>query len=324
MKKIILSISLTTSLFCTATYADQNHYVELSAGNGQINWSTGSVSAEGYGLAPEGKKGKVAGLLACRAAVVDAQRNLLEVTQGVRVNSTTVISNFMLTSDDVKTSVEGLVKGARLIERNPDDQGNCQVKMSIKLSGSASSAVYNHVLKSQIDQDNNLISRIFNLSFFGLAHASESNPSVAPWKAEIDKLSQRLASLEDKLENGPHPDSQEPLLPTGLVVDARGSNFIPSMNPRIRRLKGAVIYPDREATQATINSGRLVSLFSKNVEFAMNHPVVGARPLVVKALRTWGDTRTEIVLASDFADRILALDESGFFNGQNGVIIVLD
>lgn len=320
MKTIILS-----TLFLSALASgDPHHYVELSAGNGQVNWSTGQVAAEGYGIAPEGKKGRVAGLLACRAAVVDAQRNLLEVTQGVRVNSTTAISNFMLTSDEVKTSVEGLVKGARLIERNPDPQGNCQVKMALRLSGSASRAIYTEVLDSEIKQEDNLISRLLDFTFFGVAHASESNPSIAPWKEAVDKLAQRLTELEGRFSDDEEVQKTQSLLPTGLVVDARGSNFIPSMNPKIRRLRGAIIYPDREATQATINNGRLVSLFSRNVEFAMNHPVVGARPLVVKALRTWGDTRTEIVLSNDFSDRIVALDESGFFDGQNGVVIVLD
>ncbi|MEM7260323.1 MAG: hypothetical protein AAF404_23365, partial [Pseudomonadota bacterium] len=62
---------------------------------------------------------------------------------------------------------------------------------------------------------------------------------------------------------------------------------------------------------------------ARDVDFAVQHPVVGNRPLLVKALRTYGDTRTEIVLASEYAERIIELNDKGFFN-EAGVIIVLD
>jgi hypothetical protein len=49
---------------------------------------------------------------------------------------------------------------------------------------------------------------------------------------------------------------------------------------------------------------------------------VGERPIVLKALRTWGDTRTEIVLNNDASTQLEAMISDGFMQDA-GVIIVL-
>ena len=65
-----------------------------------------------------------------------------------------------------------------------------------------------------------------------------------------------------------------------------------------------------------------VSLFTRDLDTARRHPIVGERPLVLKGLRTWGDTRTEIVLDKDESTRLEALVAKGFLQDA-GVIIVL-
>ena len=150
-----------------------------------------------------------------------------------------------------------------------------------------------------------------------------------PWLDDVEKLNRRLSVLEQQLaaqkRDDATPVAKKDTRPTGLVVDARGSNFIPSLSPKIRQLRGGVVYPDSavEKSERLLERGQLVSLFARDVDFAVQHPVVGSRPLLVKALRTYGDTRTEIVLATEYAQRVQQLNESGFF-GEAGVIIVLD
>jgi hypothetical protein len=56
-------------------------------------------------------------LMAERAATVVAQRNLLEIIKGVRVDSDTRIQDLMAKDDTVYQRVEGVVKGAR--QRSP-------------------------------------------------------------------------------------------------------------------------------------------------------------------------------------------------------------
>ena len=59
--------------------------IETSAGG--INWSLGIVYAIGYGTANPDLTAAQKRLLSRRAAMVDAQRNLLEITKGVRITS---------------------------------------------------------------------------------------------------------------------------------------------------------------------------------------------------------------------------------------------
>ena len=84
----------------------------------------------------------VAARLACRAAVVDAQRNLLEAIQGVRVTSTTVVQDFALESDEIRTTLEGVVKGASMLERKTNDDGVCTVVLRMPMGGKMSTSVY--------------------------------------------------------------------------------------------------------------------------------------------------------------------------------------
>ena len=326
MRKLLFALALVSS----SSIAADAHYEEWTAAGGKINWTTAQVSAEGYGLPPGNVGGKAGPLLACRAAVVDAQRNLLEATQGVRVTATTVIDNYMLSNDEVKSEVEGIIRNARIISRTPASDGSCKIEMVINLGGKASKTIYQEVY-----QETGLQSFYRStLDWLGgavisKAYADDDVELEQPvWLQEMEKLNRRLSVIEQKLVESRREEAQPApvadVQPTGLVVDARGSNFIPSLSPKIRQLRGAVVYPDQGASnERLLERGQLVSLFARDVDFAVQHPVVGNRPLLVKALRTYGDTRTEIVLASEYAERIIELNDKGFFN-EAGVIIVLD
>lgn len=329
MKKVCIALALMLPGF--SGLAANAHYEEWTAAGGKVNWTTGQIAAEGYGLPPANAVGNAGPLLACRAAVVDAQRNLLEATQGVRVTATTVIDNYMLNNDEVKSQVEGVIRNARILSRTPAPDGSCKIEMAINLGGPASKAVYNELykpagLQSWVKQPLEWLA----LAIVPKAYAQDDVPlEKAPWLVEVEKVKGRLAVLEQELATQRRQDATPAIKPdtqpTGLVVDARGSNFIPSLSPKIRQLRGGIVYPDStaEKSERLLERGQLVSLFARDVDFAVQHPVVGSRPLLVKALRTYGDTRTEIVLATEYAQRIEALNESGFFS-EAGVIIVLD
>ena len=317
-------------LLCLVAFvgvAQDRQYKELTVSGGEVNWTTGRVSAEGYGVAPDSANAKVGPLLACRAAVVDAQRNLLEATQGVRVTSTTVINNYMLSSDEVKSTVEGIIQDARILNRVPDSEGGCKIVMDIPLAGGASKAVYSQLAKDSDVSASQFWSDIWN-QIVPTAYAStldeQTEMTEAPWATRIDTISKRLSVVENALTAQQQSQSREQTSPTGLVVDARGSNFIPSLSPKIRQLRGSIVYPDGsvQASDKLLARGQLVSLFARDVDFAINHPVVGARPLLVKALRTYGDTRTEIVIDQSQSTKVKALNDTGFFEEAGGIIVL--
>jgi len=92
--------------------------VKDKSGNtkGSIDWGVGMIHATGKSAIDNTMANKAqAQLMAERGAVVDAQRNLLEVTQGVRVNGETMVEDYITKSDIIFSRVDGLVKGARQI-----------------------------------------------------------------------------------------------------------------------------------------------------------------------------------------------------------------
>ncbi|MEM7365694.1 MAG: hypothetical protein AAF525_16875 [Pseudomonadota bacterium] len=326
-------------------------YVEWVGANSGVNWSAARMRAEGAGAAPSGAPASTARNMACRAAVLDAQRNLVESIHGVRVEGTTVVENMMVQSDVIKSSVSGLLRGATMVSRDLQEDGSCLVTMTAPMSGNFAKDIYGQVSGNEsaslIQQDlardahsphspaqnaslliNPQLSDGMQQLIAVLAGGLELLIPVAkasntpPWQDALDQVNQRVSGIEDLLQQFPMIQTSGDTPPSGLVIDARGSNFIPSMSPRIRRIRGAVVYPTRQHFDRRKSNGQLVSLFTRDLETARRHPVVGDRPLVLKGLRTWGDSRTEIVLGNESSQQLTDLVEKGFLT-DTGVIIVL-
>jgi hypothetical protein len=116
--------------------------IEQMGDKGKINWSEGYVEALGIGAPPDRYTGKPnARPMALRAAKIDAYRNLLEVTKGVRVDSTTVVKDFTVESDVINAQVEGLVKGAKVVNQEYMSDGTVEVIIRMPLSGNFSQVV---------------------------------------------------------------------------------------------------------------------------------------------------------------------------------------
>jgi len=104
--------------------------------NGEIDWSGNTIRATGTGvLDPNNPNVAQARLMAERAAVVVAQRNLLETAQGVKVNSETRVENFMTTYDVIYTRVEGVVKNARQLGPSiyNEEMGTVEVELEMQI-----------------------------------------------------------------------------------------------------------------------------------------------------------------------------------------------
>jgi hypothetical protein len=105
---------------------------------GLVNYEEGYIEAVGTGAPPEKYYGKPnARPMALRAAQVDAYRNLLEVTKGVQINSQTTVKDFVTESDVINAEVSGLVKGAKVMNKEYLSDGTVEVTVRMPLSGVA-------------------------------------------------------------------------------------------------------------------------------------------------------------------------------------------
>jgi hypothetical protein len=110
--------------------------------HGRADWTAGTVTARGIGIPPKNSASALqAREMARTAAWSVALRNLLEVVNGVSVDSTTTVSNYVTTNDEVRTKVEGFVKSARIIKEQEMPDGSFETTVEMKLTGDLSGAL---------------------------------------------------------------------------------------------------------------------------------------------------------------------------------------
>jgi|SRR5690554_3545599 hypothetical protein len=147
-KKKILIPALTCSLFLvlSAIFLSGTAVIE-EVGAGEIDWETGVIRVVGYGAAPKGVPGAIGRLLAQRAAKADAYRNALEVIEGVRVRSETLVQNYTVVSDEIRLSMEGFIRGGHFEQVSYDMENTCEIILVLPLGGEKglSSLLFNTV-----------------------------------------------------------------------------------------------------------------------------------------------------------------------------------
>ncbi|MCX5845766.1 MAG: hypothetical protein NTW12_05325 [Deltaproteobacteria bacterium] len=211
--KIIVAVGIIAGMvllysgvgFCQekVSGSEWTQIIEKMGDKGKINWSEGYIEALGIGAPPERYIGKPnARPMALRAGKIDAYRNLLEITKGVRVDSTTVVKDFTVESDVINAQVEGLVKGAQVINQEYMSDGTVEVTVRMPLSGNFSQVIIPKALDRR----------------------REMAPPVIPPAAPA----------------APVPAAG--VVYTGMVIDARGLQARPAMSPKVLDENGKEVY----------------------------------------------------------------------------------
>ena len=115
------------------------------------------LKASGFGTADLSavKVPAQAQLMARRAAIVDAQRNLAEQIRGVRLTGGTMMEEYEISSDIVATRVKGLLKGAFEIEQKitrGEGSVTIEIVLAICMNNESDRCKYKESL-AQIEQD---------------------------------------------------------------------------------------------------------------------------------------------------------------------------
>lgn len=106
--------------------------------NGNVNWSEQFIEAKGTSVI-DNERFKIpaqAKAMAIRGAVVIAQRNLLEIINGVKITGETRVQDMIATNDYVYSRVDGLIKGAQQIGEPIEIDGLIEVTMRVPLYAS--------------------------------------------------------------------------------------------------------------------------------------------------------------------------------------------
>jgi len=191
-------------------------------------------------------------------------------------------------SDVINTQVNGLVKGAQVVKTDYMSDGTVEVTLRIPLYGG-----------------------ILAQTIMPLAIAK---PPVPPAPSVLE---------------APAPAITAPAAPaapvayTGMVVDARGIQARPAMSPRVFDEDGKEVYGsanvDREYAVQQGMSG-----YARDLNAAQSNQRVTVNPITVKALKTSGPGKSDLIISNADAQQIRASAENMTFMKKCRVMVVLD
>ncbi len=102
---------------------------------GKVDWTNQFIEAKGESVIDTLRFKNIAQakLMAKRGAIVDAQRNLLEITKGVQVTSETKVQDMIATYDYIYSRVDGVIKNATQVGEAIEKEGIITVTMRIPM-----------------------------------------------------------------------------------------------------------------------------------------------------------------------------------------------
>ncbi len=257
--------------------------VEEFLPGGVIDWSGKTVAARGTGvLDPGNTNRREAWQMAERAATVVAQRNLLEIVKGVRVDSDSRVQDFMAGHDSVYRRIEDLVKGARPSGPASRDSlgGTVEVELECGLYGDS-----------------------------GIEGALMPRPAAGPRSGDIGAGDLSQPALEFFR------------LYSVLVLDAGETGLRPALFPRIYDAGGSLLLDPREYLMYAGADGTCAVQFVGALGQLLAQPEFG-QPLVLRVKEVRGKFGADIVLSRGDAGRLKGMKDGLEFLMDAGRFLV--
>ena len=104
--------------------------------NGKVDWSNRIIEAVGVGRPPRNPINIAqARAIAKKAAVTEAQQNLVKTLSKVRIDSKTLVKDFVAQSSPVHTEFQGFIQHPRVVNLSYLADGAVEATVAIKLTG---------------------------------------------------------------------------------------------------------------------------------------------------------------------------------------------
>lgn len=249
----------------------------------KINWTTGRLTVAGIGV--PGDRGSLSfkRTLSARAALADAYRRLAAALDVVRVDTNTRVKDLAVVDDSLRTRLNDFVKSAKVLETNYWPDGSAEIVLGADLKGAGSL----HALIAGASKP---------------AASSEPGASPSPSAAPGATPTKEIVT------------SPLPLKSTfsSVIVDARGLGAQPALLPNLRDADGKVI--------ELAGASRAVKYLDEGAEL---DAAAGLNPIKVKANRTQGALRADLVLSSEGATALKNALRDEKVDAAAAVLIVL-
>ena len=300
---------LTTAMVAMAMVVMSAASAFAMAGDDAAYSENGVISATGMGVGPRQVASYAEGkILARRAAIVSAYRQLAENVNGVQVDSETTVEMATTTSDVTRTRVSGLIKGARITSESYEKDGTYMVTMEVPMYGVTGSIASAVMPKPAVKE-----------SF------PQPVASVAPATVNVQVQVNGAATPQvpattvapNASSAAPAPVGQAIGTFTGLIVDCRGLGLRPVMSPVIKNAEGNAIYGYKNLDYDLIVKQGMASYTSDMGQAAR----AGSNPLVVKAVALENHNGNPVLSTAD-ANRVLIENGATHFLDNTSVVFV--
>ncbi len=298
---------------------------QLPNGQGEINWTTGTITVTGLGPIP--RSGRRSMPIQRRVAQVDAYRQLAEAVKGVHVTSESTVEMYELVSDTIRTTLDTFLKGQKVVgEGWMEDKETYQVTLTAPLYGGGDESVLTKVLPQVQPAEEDRV----------LADPAVLRERVEEANAKVPEAQQvKLPPVDQPKVDVPQPAAQ-PALPddfpknqqgpfTGLVVDCRGFQVSRAMAPKIMTSDEDEVWGTVSVSPDFVLSTGIVG-YLPSLEMALGGKVsrAGENPLVVRCIGRQGSFRANAVVSDADAQRIRDEDSKSKFLSQFRVVFVID
>ena len=255
-----------------------------------INWTKGLIACEG-----ESATGQES-FAAKRAAVVVAQRNLLEVIKGVRIDSQTTVRNGLVGNDVITSRVQGVIRGAEIMSNKYyERKGSAIAYVQLRMGEDLLKALLSDPTKLSFNEKIDALWRNFSI-------ISSANASTYTYqeKATLEKLLGDMKASKNRAGSKQIEDILADMNSnfTGMLIDVSDVNsFEKALIVRLVDKNGKELYP------AGTLSKKMLQKRNTSVGYVFGHGDaiknlrVFNKPLEFKALKVYRRKHSNIVLS---------------------------
>lgn len=260
-------------------------YVPAAGYAAEAAQSAEMIQADGYGAVPAGMPAARGRLMARRAAIVDAQRSLVEQIKGTAVDANTTMENYLITSDVVKTKVQGMVTGARILSEETTSDGAYHVVMAVPMYG---------------------VGSVADAAITAVTGGAAAVPMMQPSPSyTAPAAAEGYTGLVIDAKGMP---LERTFCPGIFDTNGRAIYGVHNVDPQYAMTKGVAAYAQGAEAWAAAEGGQSRA---------------GSRPLVIKAAALQERTKhkCDILVTPEDGDRILAENQKSHFGDRYAVVL---